>query len=750
MANRDSNLIKQHFNARIFKSYFDYVRDHYPHVDVRNICDQAGLDYEYLQNENNWVSCTFNLRLMRLLAESIRDPDFSKKVGRYSVSREGLGAALFNLGRNVFDLRYIYGNLWRLSTYLNKVMRFEVMQSGRQTVTLRLSPIFEGLDEFESAALKQLIPFVIQNTEGYYSALPRMKDMQDSIVEVKEASDSFALKVVYPAENFKRFEAAIVVAAAFLVSGLVELSVHSLPWAVCSFLFVISVYGLFFARRIVASHKATAQHLEANFDLVNQQYNRLQMTQEELDRKYLEAAALNAVSNHLVSSSDEKEILNNICKDLCRILSFDRALIFLRDDVEKYLEYRAGFLGESELSELLEKTRFQVDIASDDTTKISNIYRYKSPILIKNVKEHLSSLNPESRAVLEFSKSQSFLAVPIYSETESFGVLLADNFTSARRLTSEDLAVLSTVGRQIGVVLQKIRALNRLAVAYDEIERLAASYSRFVPFRLIDLIGFKSVVDVHLKAGREYEMAIVFSDIRGFTGMSERMPPTESVAFLNSYFSSLAPIFENHGGIIDKFLGDGIMALFLEPTKAIEAAVDFQRQLVVYNQTNRSGSKRAFVASGIGIHFGRVLLGAVGYENRMSISVTSDSVNLASRIDGLNKKFGVEMLCSAEMVSRLPDQSMVRFVGRIKVDGRQSMTDVFEIIGHYDKDSARERKAAEPLIREIADLREVERFEEAAVLVETAMDRFPNDPVIIYYKKEVREMQRQSPLKRVG
>lgn len=750
MSGRDSLLIKQHFNARIFKSYFDYVHDHYPHVDVKSVCAQAGLDYEYLQDENNWVSCTFNLRLMNLLSESIRDPDFSKKVGRYSVSKKGLGAALYNLGRNVFNLHYVYGNLWRLSTYLNKVMKFEVLESGKQNVSLRLSPFFDGLDEADAAALRQLIPFIIQNTEGYYAALPRMKGLQDSMIEVFEERDSFILKAVYPAENFRRFEAVGVFTGALVVSAAVELAGHSIPWSVCSFVAIAAAYGLLFARRVVSSHKATAMHLEQNFDLVNEQYRRLQLTQEELDRKYLEAAALNAVSNHLVSSSDEREVLGNICKDLCRILSFDRTLIFLKDDLEKNLEYRAGFLEKSELSEMLEKIRFEIGILSDDPTKISNIFRFKKPILIRNVKEHLPSLNIESRMVLETSGSQSFIAVPIFSESDTFGVLLADNFISARRLTEEDLQVLTTVGKQIATVLQKIRALNRLAVAYDEIERLAASYSRFVPFRLIDLIGFKSVVDVHLKAGREYEMAIIFSDIRGFTGMSEKMPPTESVAFLNSYFSSLAPVFENHGGIIDKFLGDGIMALFLDPAKALDAAIEFQRQLAVYNQVNRSGNKRAFVSSGIGIHFGRVLLGAVGYENRMSISVTSDSVNLASRIDGLNKKFGVEMLCSAEMVERLPEKHAVRFVGRIQVEGRQSLTDVFEIIGHYDKSRAEERKAAEPCIRQIVELKECGQISEAWELIESQSERFGADPVFAYYRRELKDIRQKAIIRQAS
>lgn len=737
MLSRDSSLLKQHFNARIFKSYFDYIRDHYPDLDVRIICEKAGLDYEFLQNENNWVSCVFNLRLMKSLSDSIRDPQFHYKVGSYSVSKEGLGPALYNLGKNVFDVDYIYGNLWRLSSYLNKVIKFDCLQRSKQSVVLNATPILDGLDEYEAQSLKQLLPFVIQNTAGYYAALPRLKGLNDAVVDIHEKGDLFEFRIKFPTENFRRLEALLALLGSTILSASVEYIWESWAWALTAFVTCLGLYGIVFSRRAILNLKSTAMDLETNIDLVNDQYKRLQITQEELDRRYLEAKALNAVSNHLVASSDENLVMENICKDLSEILSFDRVLIFLKDDLAHKLAFRAGYVGPIAARKLFGNLKFDIEIPSDDPTKIANVFRARQPILIKNVKEHLQSLNEESRIALQASGSQSFIAVPIFSDDENFGVLLADNYVSSRRLSEADLGILTTVAQQAGIVLQKVRAQSSLEVAYSEIERLAASYSRFVPFKLIDLIGFQTVLDVNLKAGREYEMAIVFSDIRGFTSMSEAMPPSESVAFLNSYFSSLAPVFEQYGGIIDKFLGDGIMALFLDPESAVQAAVEFQKRLVIYNQVNRSGNKRSFISAGVGIHFGKVLLGAVGYEDRMSISVTSDSVNLASRVDGLNKQFGVDMLCSSELVDKLAQRDGVRFVGRIQVKGRQSLTDIYEILGHLDRDTRLQREAAEPVIRRCVDLLDKGLVEEALFEVETAVKQFAADPVIAYYRKEI-------------
>lgn len=679
---------------------------------------------------------------MQLLSEKIRDPDFSRKVGAYSVSREGLGAALFNMGRNVFDLKDIYQNLWRLSSFMNRVVSVKVIATGRNKVTLQVVPIFDGLDEEDSAALLQLIPHIIQSTVGYYAAIPRLKDMPEAKVEVAERGNEFHFEIHYPAETVGRREA--MAAALFItITSLTSGYFLGTAWGVALASVLALIYGAYLGRRMVTDLRATANHVQDNMELVNQQYRRLQGTQEELDRKLLEARALNAVSNHLVSEYPEQTLLDNICRDLCEILSFDRVLIFLRDEVERHLEYRAGHIGGGNLGPIFNNLKFDIHIPSDDPTKISNVYRKRQPILIENVATHLSTLNEESRQALQFSGSKSFVGVPVYADNDSLGVILADNYISSRKLTESDLKVLSGVAKQVAVVLQKVRAQHRLVAAYEEIEQLAKSYSRFVPFQMIDLIGFKKVTDVHLRAGREYEMAIVFSDIRGFTTMSEKMPPTESVSFLNSYFSSLAPVFEDNGGIIDKFLGDGIMALFLDPNDAVKASVEFQKKLELYNALHRSGGERSFIKAGVGIHFGKVLLGAVGYENRMSISVTSDSVNLASRIDGLNKKFGVDMVCSVELVRQLKDKSGVRFISTIRVDGRESPTEIYEMIGHLPEAERQKRHKAESYLRQIHMYMQRKIFDRAFATVTEAMDLFPDDPVLKHYRVSL-ELEQQN------
>src|SRR5690606_21882535 len=124
---------------------------------------------------------------------------------------------------------------------------------------------------------------------------------------------------------------------------------------------------------------------------------------------------------------------------------------------------------------------------------------------------------------------------------------------------------------------------------------------------------------------------------------------------------------------------------------------------------------------------GKVLLGAVGYENRMSISVTSDSVNLASRIDGLNKKFGVDTVCSKEFVSKIGETEKVRFIALIRVDGREAATEIYEVMGHLSAEEQERRKNVEGYIREAVLLSQRGDYSNAFGLIGDALKLNPAD-----------------------
>jgi adenylate cyclase len=155
-------------------------------------------------------------------------------------------------------------------------------------------------------------------------------------------------------------------------------------------------------------------------------------------------------------------------------------------------------------------------------------------------------------------------------------------------------------------------------------------------------------------AGEEREVTVLFADIRSFTDFSERHTPREVVALLNAYFDAVVPLIEAEGGVIDKYMGDGIMALFGAPAtlpdhalRAVRAAVVMVRRVHELKETwTRLGNPTLRI--GVGVHTGKVVVGAIGSHGRLDYTAIGDTVNAASRIESENKPQGTEILISAE------------------------------------------------------------------------------------------------------
>jgi class 3 adenylate cyclase/CheY-like chemotaxis protein len=222
----------------------------------------------------------------------------------------------------------------------------------------------------------------------------------------------------------------------------------------------------------------------------------------------------------------------------------------------------------------------------------------------------------------------------------------------------------------------------------------ADASARFVPKEFLENLERKTLADVKLGDHVMRDMTIFFTDIRDFTSLSEQLTPQQNFNFLNSYLKHVSPIIRNHKGFIDKYIGDAVMALFPhEPGDAVQAAVEVQLQIAKYN----AGRRRAGyipIEIGIGMHRGELILGTVGEGNRMQTTVIADAVNVASRIEGLTKTFGVGLLLSSPVVEGLGEghKFMLRHLGAVKAKGKKQSVEIYECFNN-DPQVLREHKA---------------------------------------------------------
>ncbi|MFS8117124.1 MAG: adenylate/guanylate cyclase domain-containing protein [Microcoleus sp.] len=234
--------------------------------------------------------------------------------------------------------------------------------------------------------------------------------------------------------------------------------------------------------------------------------------------------------------------------------------------------------------------------------------------------------------------------------------------------------------------LRAFRALTQIEASKSELEKIAAASARFVPRQFLKFLKIDSIVDAKLGDSVQAEMTIMFADIRSFTSLSESMSPQENFEFLNSYLSRVGPVIRQYNGFIDKYIGDGIMALFPNNAEdAVQAAIEMQQQVKIYNR-HRQNSGYQPISIGIGLHTGTLMLGTIGEAERMESTVISDAVNLAARVEGLTKLYGVGIVASVQTLCRIddPQHYKCRFLDRVEVKGKQTPVAVFEI---YDGDS---------------------------------------------------------------
>ena len=179
-------------------------------------------------------------------------------------------------------------------------------------------------------------------------------------------------------------------------------------------------------------------------------------------------------------------------------------------------------------------------------------------------------------------------------------------------------------------------------------------------------------------AGAQREVTILFADLRDFTPWVESTAPAEVVADLNAYFSEMDAAIRGHGGLVLQFIGDEIEAVFGAPAAdprhadaAVAAAREMGQRLAAWNAQRRAAGK-VELRHGIGIHSGTVIAGNVGSSERMAYSLVGDAVNVASRIQALNKEFGTEILVSDATRALLASDPGLRALAAVRVKGRSA------------------------------------------------------------------------------
>ena len=232
-------------------------------------------------------------------------------------------------------------------------------------------------------------------------------------------------------------------------------------------------------------------------------------------------------------------------------------------------------------------------------------------------------------------------------------------------------------------VAQLSLAFNEMAKGLEERDKVKEIFNKFHNKEITN-----KLLSGEVKLGGERKEAVIFfSDVRGFTAMSESMQPEEVVEMLNEYMTRMVSIIHAHKGIVDKYVGDAIMAIWGVPInheddalQAIRACIAMRQELAALNELRISRGQNT-LKIGMGVNLGQVIAGNIGSNEKMEYTVIGDSVNVASRIESMTKAYGTDLLISSSVFEKVKDQFITQTCESAKVKGKSSSLEVFKVLG---------------------------------------------------------------------
>ena len=268
------------------------------------------------------------------------------------------------------------------------------------------------------------------------------------------------------------------------------------------------------------------------------------------------------------------------------------------------------------------------------------------------------------------------------------------------------------------------------------LHRIHKATGKFVPFEFLRAVGRETITDVQLGDHSLQDVSVLFTDIRDYTTFAEKLSPEDNFNFINAYVGRMGPIIRRNRGFVNQYYGDGIMALF--PTSAdhcLDACIEMQREITAYN-VNREDKNKLPLSVGMGMHFGPLVMGIIGDNERNEPSTIADTVNVASRMEGLTKHYGANIILSEQCIDSLSEKERFHFrnLGRMQVKGKMEVLNVYECIDGDEENLKKGKLESMDLYSIGLDLYHRKEFGEATALFSRILKEHPNDKVVDFFK----------------
>jgi len=364
----------------------------------------------------------------------------------------------------------------------------------------------------------------------------------------------------------------------------------------------------------------------------------------------------------------------------------------------------------------------------------NNMINTQNQILKELINKGTSSILTQERMNKNpaLSHLKALMHAPLKVKHKTLGMVILGH-NKEKEFTAAELKLLTTITLQSAVAIESAnlyqKGLQEAKEREKAIKIIHEASQKFVPNEFIKSLGKTKLTEVALGDLVEKDVTVMFMDIRGFTTLSEDLNPKDNFLFINSFNKKMGPIIRKNEGFIMQYLGDGFMALFPNgPQNALRASVEMLEELKEFNK-ERFEKNRLPIKIGIGMQNGNLIMGITGDVERLDAAIISDTVNTASRIEGLSKHFGTSILLTGSCKDNLsnPEEFDFRYLGPVKVKGKQKPIAIYECVNGDDSILLKHKLETLPAFDKGMELYFKKEFAMAAVTFQQIVKMNKND-----------------------
>lgn len=420
------------------------------------------------------------------------------------------------------------------------------------------------------------------------------------------------------------------------------------------------------------------------------------LVQKEAERKSLGSEVLNLYqeinlifnfSEKLAQTIDAPSICVITLEEARHVIPSDNGAMLLWAETEKKLQVLSSF-GDS---------FFEEKIVNDHLS-----------LLLKIILNGQSEIVTDTSLLVEEGIIQPGINSVIYSALKvnhriMGAIVMASN--DAIQYTASHLKLLTTLALQSSSAIESALLFEKNIKEAKERENamrlVYEATGKFVPYEFIGALGHKLITDVRLGDQVEKIVTVLFSDIRDYTTLAEQMTPEENFKFVCSFNERMGPAIRKHNGFINQYLGDAIMAIFPgKASDALNAAIEMHQEVQRLNE-ERLLKNQSPIKIGVGIHTGPLIMGITGDEKRMDAATISDTVNTASRLEGLTKQYRAGILLSDSSLLEIERENYhLRYLGIVQLKGKREAVHIYECFSFNTREEVDKKQKTLELFNE--------------------------------------------------